>query len=85
MPKIKTVPRPVSAGRDVESTDLGDMLELRSYDIGRDRVRFRWDASVDGEHRVVTRGEWWSPNDPDALPRLEAMRDRAREIFRSGL
>lgn len=76
-------PRPAGLEPTIESTDLGDMLELRQYDVARDRTMFRWRSLVDGQLMDCTPGDYWSPSYGDALPRLEAMRDRAREVFLS--
>lgn len=62
-----------------ESTDLGDMLEIRCYDPLWATWRFRWDTA---DHRTVPSEHFWRPDDVNAYPKLEAMRQQARARLR---
>lgn len=81
--RMQPCPIPTHPNRGIEYTDLGDMLEIRMFDVRYAGWLMRWDAIVDGAHIIFPGRDHFCLKHPliDPLTRLEQLRDKARRAM----
>jgi hypothetical protein len=70
--------RPSLLPPGIDWVDLGDMAEMREFDIARLGYRVRWDCMVNGNHRVTGSNRRFRRMDG---PKLRKCRNKVRNAF----